>query len=132
MSAASKQIRATAKLLLKLSLEGGLLSESKVGDVLAWFEQKPPAHAGAVLREYHHLVLREYNRGRARIEYAGALSGGAVPSIIAELSRLYHRPVSATTIENPSLIAGVRISIGDDVFEQSIASQLETLASASL
>ena len=32
--------------------------------------------------------------------------------------------------ENPALVAGLRISIGDDVFERSIASQLETLTAA--
>ncbi len=56
--------------------------------------------------------------------------GGAIPSIIAELSKLYHRPISATAVENPSLIAGVRVSIGDDVYERSLAAQLEALASA--
>lgn len=127
---ATKQVRATAKLLLKLSLDEGQLSEAKVRDVLAWFEQKPPAHAAAVLREYHRLVLREYNRGRARIEYAGSLSSGAIASLITELSRLYHRPVSATAVENPDLIAGLRIHIGDDVFERSIAGQLAQLDAA--
>ncbi len=128
--AAPKQVRAAAKLLLTLSLEGGQLSETKVRDVLTWFEQKPPVHAAAVLREYHRLVVREINRTRARIEFSGALASGAIPSIIAELSRLYHRPISAGAAENPALIAGVRISIGDDVFERSIAAQLETLATA--
>lgn len=127
---APKKIRATAKLLLAVSLENGRLSEAKVRDVLAWFEQKRPAHAAAVLREYHRLVQREFNRSRARIEHAGELSSGAIPSILAELSRIYHRPVSAATIATPSLIAGVRISIGDDVFERSIAGQLQQLAAA--
>jgi F-type H+-transporting ATPase subunit delta len=128
---APKKIRATARILLKLSLENGQLSEAKVRDVLAWFEAKPPVHAAATLREYHRLVVREYNRSRARIEFAGALSSGAVASILSELSRIYGRPVSAATSENPGLIAGVRISIGDDVYERSIASELDTLAAAS-
>ncbi len=127
---APKKVRATAKLLLSLSLEDDQLSEARVRDVLVWFEQKPPAHAAAVLREYRRLVLREITRTRARIEYSGALAGGAIPSIVAELSKLYHRPISATAVENPALIAGVRVSIGDDVFERSVAAQLDTLASA--
>ena len=127
---APKKVRATAKLLLALSLENGQLSDVRVRDVMAWFEQKPPAHAAAVLREYHRLVVREFNRGRARIEFAGELAGGAIPSILAELSKLYRRPISATSVENPALIAGLRISIGDDVFERSIAAQLESLSAA--
>ena len=37
-----RKVRDTARTLLKLSLENGQLSEAKVRDVLAWFEQKPP------------------------------------------------------------------------------------------
>ena len=127
---ATKKARATAKLLLALSLENGQLSEARVGDVLTWFEQKPPTHAAAVLREYHRLVAREYARSRAKIEFAGALASGAIPAILSELSKLYRRPVSATSVENPALIAGLRISIGDDVFDRSIAAQLDSLAAA--
>ena len=127
---APKQARATAKLMLELSLEAGQLSETKVRDVLVWFEQRTPIHAAAVLREYRRLVVREFNRSRARIEFSGALAGGAIPSILSELSRLYHRPISAVSTENPALVAGLRISIGDDVFERSIAAQLETLTAA--
>jgi F-type H+-transporting ATPase subunit delta len=127
---APKKARATAKLLLALSLENGQLSEARVRDVMAWFEQKPPAHAAAVLREYHRLISREVARSRAKIEFSGALASGAIPSILVELSKLYRRPISATSIENPALIAGLRISIGDDVFERSIAAQLESLSAA--
>ncbi len=129
---ATKQIRATAKLLLSLSLDNGQLSEPKVQGVLAWFEQKRPAHAASLLREYHRLVQREVNRSRARVEFAGELAGGAIPSIVAELSKIYQRPISAAAVENPTLIAGVRVSIGDDVFERSIASQLEALSAAAV
>lgn len=127
---APKKVRTTAKLLLALSLENGQLSEAKVRDILVWFEQKPPARAAAVLREYQRLVSREYNRSRARIEFSGTLASDAIPSILAKLTKLYHRPIDATTTENPSLIAGLRISIGDDVFERSISAQLETLSAA--
>lgn len=127
---APKKARATAKLLLALSLENGQLSEARVSDVLAWFEQKPPAHAAAVLREYHRLVVREYGRGHAKIEFSGTLASGAVAWIVSDLSKLYDRPISATSTDNPALVAGIRISIGDDIFERSIATQLETLAAA--
>ena len=127
---APKQARATAKLMLDLSMEAGQLSETKVRDVLVWFEQKTPSHAAAVLREYRRLVVREHGRGHAKIEFAGALASGAIAWIISDLSKVYHRPISATSIENPALVAGLRISIGDDVFERSIASQLETLTAA--
>jgi len=126
--AATKQVRTTARTLLKLSLVDRQLSEAKVGEILAWFEQKRPPRAVAILREYQRLVAREVRRSRASIEHAGALPAGAVASILSELSRIYHRPVTAETHENPALIAGVRVSIGDDVFERSLAGQLDLLS----
>jgi F-type H+-transporting ATPase subunit delta len=128
--AATKQIRSTARALFKLSVENGQLSEAKVREILAWFEQKRPPRAAAILREYLRSVAREVRRSRARIEHAGALPPGAVASILAELSRVYRRSLTAETREDPALIAGVRISIGDDVFERSLASQLDLLSSA--
>jgi F-type H+-transporting ATPase subunit delta len=128
--AVTKQIRTTARSLRKLSLEDGQPSEAKVREILAWFEQKRPPRAAAVLREYQRLMVREVRRSSARIEHAGVLPSGAVASIIAELSRIYHRPITAEAHENPALIAGLRVSIGDDVFERSLASQLALLSAA--
>jgi len=122
-----RKVRTTARTLLKLSVENGQLSEAKVRDVLAWFEQKPPGQAAATLREYHRLVVRELGRSRARIEFSGTLPAGAVAAIVAGLSQKLGRPITAETRENPGLIAGVRVSIGDNVFERSVASQLESL-----
>ena len=46
------------------------------------------------------------------------------------MSRKYERRVSTETKENPALIAGIRVRIGDDVYESSVAGQLSALASA--
>ena len=43
-------------------------------------------------------------------------------------SSRYHRSVSSVARENPDLIAGIRVSIGDDVFDASVAGHLEKLA----
>lgn len=128
--ALSKQARTTARTLFKLSLDQGQLSEAKVRDVLAWFDQKRPRQAAAILREYQRLVAGELRRSRAIVEHSGTLPAGQVAAIAAELTRIYRRPIAAETRENPTLLAGLRVSIGDDVFERSLAGQLQTLADA--
>lgn len=126
--AAPKQIRQTARVLLSVSLDDGVVSAERVAGVLAWFEKVQPPRSLAILREYHRLVLAEINKTNARVEHAGALPDDALTAIAASLSKRYNRAVSATAAENPALIAGVRVSIGDDVFESSIAGQLESLS----
>jgi F-type H+-transporting ATPase subunit delta len=128
--AAPKQIRQTARVLFNVSLENGAIAPERVAGVLAWVEKAKPSGELAVLREYHRLVKAEINRTRARIEHSGALPAGAESSIAAALSKRYNRAITATTTENSALIAGIRVSIGDDVFESSIAGQLESLSLA--
>lgn len=128
--AAPKQIRQTARVLFNASLENGALSSERVTGVLAWVEKAKPSGNLALLREYHRLVKAEINRTRARIEHAGALPAEAAASIAAALSKRYNRAITASATENSALIAGIRVSIGDDVFESSIAGQLESLALA--
>jgi F-type H+-transporting ATPase subunit delta len=129
--AAPKQVRQTARVLFSVSLENGAVSPERVAGVLAWFEKTNPPRGLALLREYHRLVRIEINRTRARIEHAGALSDDSVAAIATFLSKRYGRSISATAVERPDLIAGIRVSIGDDVFESSIAGQLESLSIAS-
>ena len=73
MSAAS--VRAEAKRLLALSLEGGAVSSDRVGAVLAALAKSRPAHTlRPLLRAYLANVRRELTRGEARIEHAGPLA----------------------------------------------------------
>ncbi|HEY5552543.1 MAG TPA: F0F1 ATP synthase subunit delta, partial [Opitutaceae bacterium] len=72
----------------------------------------------------------EINRTHARVEHAGDLSGDAVAAIASFLSKRYNRAITATAVERPDLIAGIRVGVGDDVFESSIAGQLESLSIA--
>ena len=51
-------------------------------------------------------------------------------SIAAAMTRKYRRPVSAVAKANGSLLAGLRVRVGDDTYESSVAGQLASLASA--
>jgi F-type H+-transporting ATPase subunit delta len=42
----------------------------------------------------------------------------------------YQRPIAAAAQSNPGLIAGLRIRVGDDLYESSVAGQLAALVSS--
>ena len=130
--APDKKTRRFARSLFKLSLDQGRVSEARVSGVLAWVEREKPTRAAALLREYLRLITVEINNGRARINHAGDLSTDALRQISETFSQSYGRPIEATAIPNPDLIAGLRIRIGCDVYENSIASQLAALDRANL
>lgn len=124
-----KKTRQFVRNLFKLSLEDGRVSESRVSEILAWVDKEKPRHGPTLLREYLRLITTEINKSVARIEHAGDLAPGALSKIAETFSERYGRPIETTAVANPDLIAGLKIRIGCDVYENSIASQLAALES---
>ncbi|MDB6094172.1 MAG: hypothetical protein JWM32_1734 [Verrucomicrobia bacterium] len=130
MASAKKQIQLLARQYFKLSLADGVLSSERVGGVLEHIAKHRPANTNAVLKAYQRLVAAEFARGQAVVEHAGALSETTLSSIANVMGRKYNRPVSAISKKNDALIAGVRVRIGDDTYESSVAGQLAALSAA--
>ena len=132
MAAVTAKIRAYAKQLVQLSLdEKGVVSAERVAGVLEYLEKNPPARVQAVLQAYRKLVAVELAKGEARVEHAGPVAPAALSAIAAALGKRYNRAIVATATPNPKLLAGLRVRVGDDVFESSVAGQLGVLAAAS-
>lgn len=125
---ASKQSQQFARQLFRLSLADSQISAERVGGVLACLEKHPPRQPLAVLKHYHRLVAAQLAKNRALVEHAGAIHDEILRAIESALMRKYQRPITAAAQPNPGLIAGLRIRIGDDVYESSIVSQLAALA----
>jgi F-type H+-transporting ATPase subunit delta len=128
--AAKKQTQQLARQLFKLSFENGQITAERVAGVLGYVEKIRPPQIVAVLKAYQRLVATELGRGHAVVEHAGEVSPAALQAIAAALSKKYARPVTATAKDNPSLLAGLRVRVGDDIYENSVSSQLGTLAAA--
>ena len=129
--ASSKKTAILARQLFKLSLDQGRLSEERVGGVLAWVEKHRPPNTLSVLRAYRHLVEAEVSRNRAVIEYAGDVSSSVFASIAAAMSRRFGRPIEAAPVARPDLIAGLRVQVGCDIFENTVAGRLAALNAVS-
>jgi F-type H+-transporting ATPase subunit delta len=123
-----KQTKQLARQLFKMSFADGRLSAERVTGVLGYIEKVKPTNPLGLLRVYHRLVATELAKGHAVVEHAGAISDGMLQTIATDLGRRYGRPVTATGKPNPSLLAGLRVRIGDDVYESSVSSQLSALA----
>jgi F-type H+-transporting ATPase subunit delta len=126
--AINKQAQQLARQLFKLSFADGQLSAERITGVLGYVEKTKPANALTVLKAYQRLVVTELAKSNAVVEHAGAVSPALLQNIAAALTKKYGRPVTATARPNPALLAGLRVRIGDDIFENSVASQLETLS----
>ena len=123
-----QKITKLAKKLVELSKDNGVVTESKVGEVLAGFQQVQHRHHLTVLKTFLNYLRREVALQTALISTPIGLSDDALRAIEEQFSKLYNRPVSAVTQQNTSLIAGVRVRVGDDVYDASVAGRLQRLA----
>jgi F-type H+-transporting ATPase subunit delta len=130
MASQAKAAQHLARTLFRLSVVNGAVSDERVGGVLEYIRKEKIPHKPAVLRAYHRLVAAEVARSVAAVEHAGSLEAGSLESIAAAMTKKYGRKVSATATANPALLAGLRVRVGDDTYESSVAAQLEALASA--
>ncbi|MDQ8181316.1 F0F1 ATP synthase subunit delta [Pelagicoccus sp. SDUM812005] len=122
-----KQIINYAKGLLKISLEDGQFSEERAAAVLQSLEKNPPRNYASVLKEYLKLVQREVANSTAAVEHAGEIGDSALEAIRSKFSAHYGRNISVTTSQNDSLIAGIRVRVGCDVYDSSVAGALKEL-----
>lgn len=131
MATHQKQAQQFARRLFKLSVVDGVVSPERVAGVLEYVEKHHPANPLMVLKAYHRLVAAEIAKSRALVEHAGSIGDPILRAIAAAMTQGYRRPITAVARPNPALIAGLRVRVGDDVYESSIAGQLAALAAAS-
>ncbi len=122
-----KQIINYAKGLLKISLEDGQFSEERAAAVLQSLENNPPRNYASVLKEFLKLVKREVANSTAAVEHAGEISSTAIEAIKSKFTAHYGRAISVSTSQNDSLIAGIRVRVGCDVYDSSVAGALSEL-----
>jgi F-type H+-transporting ATPase subunit delta len=126
--AANKQTKLLAKQLFKLSFLNGRLSAEQVAGVLGYIEKSAPRHPLTLLKLYHRAIATEYAKSRAIVEHAGPISAATLGLIETAMTKKYARPVTASARPNPALLAGLRVRVGSDLYESTVAGQLATLS----
>ena len=127
-----ERIKRYSRELLQISLQDGQLDSERVEAVLNTLERSRPRKYLSILRAYLKRVKREIARSSAIIEFAGGLEDDEVDRLVSVFSDRYGRPITPVTRPNPDLIAGIRVRIDCDVYDNSIASRLEALSRATL
>ncbi len=123
-----KKILRLARKLVDLSRQDGIVTEAKVSEILTALQETKPRHHLGLLKTYLRLIRRAVAEQTAVVATPGALSADALAAIESSFSAHYDRPISAVTEPDSSLIAGLRVRVGDDVYDASIAGHLQRLA----
>ena len=122
-----------AKKLARLSLDaGGQISTERVQAVLSSLGSQTVRARRVLLKAYLHYLQIEDRRSRLLVEHAGDISPSELESMRDRLGKKYGRTLRLETRVNAALIAGLRASVGDDIYESSVAGCLAALQSALL
>ena len=130
MPSHAKKAQQFARQLFKMSVVNGAVSAERVSGVLEYVEKHRPANPVMVLKAYARYIAAELAKGEAVVEHAGAINDATLAAIAAAMTKKYGRPVTATAKANPALLAGLRVHVGDDIYESSVAGQLASLSAA--
>ena len=77
------------------------------------------------LQEYLDLAAEALEEAVATVHTARELSADEQQRLVAALGRQYGKEVQLHVVVDPELIGGLRVEIGDDVIDGSVASRLD-------
>jgi F-type H+-transporting ATPase subunit delta len=123
-----KRTTRAARQLYRLCLVDGALDEGRVRLVARRLAQSRRRVALPVLGAFRRLVRLDYDRHTARIESATPLAGPLRDSVAQRLSVRYGPRLNIVFLDNPALIAGMRITVASHVYDGTLRARLNALA----
>jgi len=122
-----KQIQREAKQLFRMCLVEGQLDEVRVRQTVKKVLEAKRRGSLALLSHFHHLVKLEQARHTAEVASATSLPEKLQANVVSNLERMYGPGLSTSFLLDPSLIGGMRIQVGSDVYDGSVRAELASL-----
>ena len=123
----SRRTRRAARQLYRLCLVDGRLDAERVRQVAARVAASERRGGLEILTAFQRLVRLYRDRHTAVIESASSLTQDVRAEVESGLTRLYGTGLETRFAENPSLIGGMRITVGSDVYDSSVRAKLADL-----
>jgi F-type H+-transporting ATPase subunit delta len=125
-----KEARRMARELFEAALDdSGRPDSTKALSIADLVIKSAPRHALQILKEYTRLIRLETGKHHAIIESSAAIDDSTRSAILKSLQRRDGGEVSLEIKVDPSLIGGSRIRLGSEVWDATVASRLNALAS---
>jgi F-type H+-transporting ATPase subunit delta len=124
----SKQARRDARQLFRSCQVDDLLDENRVRQAVSLLAGKKPRGYVEILSRLHRLVKLDLERRAARVESATPLPADMQADVAGRIKKIYGAGVNVVFGQNPSLIGGLRIQVGSDLYDGSVQTKLNQLA----
>ena len=126
----SKVAAATARRLYGLCQVNGQLDDNRLRDLVSKLIASQPRDYRAILAAIQRLARLEMARRQVLVESATVLSAIDGQRIAAGLAAEHGPNLNIQFKTSPELLGGLRIKVGDDVLDGSVAGRLDRLSKA--
>lgn len=123
----SKLSPTASKVALVQRLLAGKASDATVAIVRHLVQQPRGRRIGELLRHAASVVADQAGYAVATVTSAVPLSAEQLDRLRSGLAAQYGRKIRLNTVVEPSLVGGIRVLIGDDVIDGSVAARLNDL-----
>ena len=123
----SKEARKVSRQLFKASFIDGRLDETRVRAQVQAFVAGKPRHYLDILKNYHRLLRLEAGKHHAIVESAAELDWDTRWKIEQSLKAKHGADLTIDFKINTGLIGGLRVQIGNDVWNGSVQGRLDRL-----
>jgi len=126
----SKQSRRDGKALFNVCRVNGVLDETKVRQVLTEVVSRKPRGYVATLHHFHRLVKLDLARRTAVVESAMQLVPAIQDGVRSQLAARHGAGLDLSFKVNPGLIGGLKVRVGSDIYDGTVAGRLAALESS--
>jgi len=123
----NKQVNREAKQLYRLCRVNSSVNEDRLRQIVNEVILSGCRNSHAILTQFLRLARLDHDQHTAKVESAMPLSPELQAATKASLIRLYGSELATSFIDRPSLIGGMRIQVGSDVYDGTVQSELAAL-----
>ena len=123
----NKEIRKLSREMLRASFTDGQLDPGRIASLVDSLIARRRRNYVDILKNYRRLLRLELDKHRARIETASDVESTISSELVANLKRKYGGDLTTEFVVNPQLLGGLRIRVGNDVWDGTVRGRLERL-----
>jgi len=123
----NKEVRQISRGMLRASFTDGQLDRGKIASLVQSLIAKKPRHYIDILHFYKRLLRLEIAKRHAKIESAMSLGPETARGIVERLKRKYGADLTTEFVVDPTLLGGIRVRVGSDVWDGTVRTRLQRL-----
>ncbi len=123
----SKVAQSTARRIFRLCSQDGQINEEHLRIAITKLSTEKPRDYRGMLQALRRLIRAEVAKKQVTVESAAPLDQETTTSVQDSLRQQYGQDLTFTFKTNPELLGGMRVRVGNDLFDGSVKARLNRL-----